>query len=374
VTTVATARVWLSVAGVAAGIFYAHHDLPSRGAVGCIALGVGSVGARRGRAVGMCGILLLAAGLSALRPVSPDDGLTVWGGAVADTYRESLASALQGATERPRALLAGLTIGDTSNIDYWTTEMFRRSGLAHLVAVSGSNVAMVLAAIAILTVRRPLVLRGTIGAIGLVAYVAVVGPEPSVLRAAGMGLVGLIAYVCGRQATSLNALGIALVAVLTFKPELLFSVGLHLSAAATLGIVVWAQPIERRLARLPRIVSGPMSITLAAQIGVAPLLIVAFEQLSLVAPLANLLAAPAVAPATLIGLSSGVVSLAWPVGGRALGAVAAPFAEWILWVSDTTGAWPSASVDIASVWGWAAAVPVVLLTLRAAVRPAPAAG
>lgn len=316
----------------------------------------------------MAGIFLLSVGLAALRPVPLEDAPVTWGGEITDLYRDSLTAALAGAPDRPAALLAGLTIGDTSGIDYWTSEMFRRSGLAHLVAVSGSNVAMVLAAFAVVTTRLPLLVRGAIGAIGLVAYVGVVGPEPSVLRAAGMGLVGLVAYVSGRQAASLNSLGIAVIAVLALNPALLFSVGLQLSVAATLGIVLWARSLEQQMRFLPNIVRAPMSITLSAQLGVAPLLIITFERISLVAPLANLLAAPAVPPATLLGLAAGLAGTVAPGLGQVVAGIAAPFSGWILWVSDETGAWSWASLDVSSGWGWLLALPVVVAMLVIAVR------
>jgi competence protein ComEC len=255
-------------------------------------------------------------------------------------------------------LLSGLTIGDTSGVDDETAEAFRRSGLAHLVAVSGSNVAMVLAAIAIVTIKLPLPVRGGVALGALWFYVAVVGPEPSVLRAAAMGVVGLVAYVMGRQAASLNSLGIALIVVLVAKPDLLFSIGLHLSAAATLGIVVWAAPIERALRRLPALLRAPVAITLSAQIAVAPLLIITFEELSLVAPVANVLAAPAVPPATVLGLTGGVAGLIFGPLGRAIGSAAGPFAQWILWVAHETAGWSWASMAVSPSWGVVLAIPV----------------
>jgi len=368
VTTIATTRVWAAAAGVVAGVFLSHQQLPSRYPMSAFVVGLVLVGARRGRVIGICGLALLTAGLASFLPVSMRADPVVWGGDVAAGYRNALTRALEGAPDRPAALLAGLTIGDTSGIDHATTEMFRRSGLAHLVAVSGSNVAMVLAAIAVVTIRLPVTMRAVAGAIALSAYVAVVGPEPSVLRAAAMGAVGLIAYVSGRQAQSLNALGIAVISVLGLKPELLYSVGLHLSVAATLGIIVWARPIEARLQALPGIVRAPMSITLAAQLGVAPLLILAFEQLSVVAPIANLLAASAVPPATLLGLGAGLVALVAPGLGELVARAAAPFAQWILSVSDETGSWSWSAVDVAAGWGWALAVPIAIATLVQAVR------
>jgi competence protein ComEC len=362
----ATARVWLAVVGVVAGILLDRNGLPGPIAISSVAAGAVFSLSRRTAGVSLIGILLVASGMSALRASAPA-GDERWEVGVATTYRLALNASLETAPDRAGALLAGLTIGDTSGVDASTTEAFRRSGLSHLVAVSGSNVAMVLAAIAIVTVRLPLVVRGGIGLGGLVLYVVVVGPEPSVLRAAAMGVVGLVAYVAGREAASLNSLGIALIAVLAGKPELLFSIGLHLSAAATLGIVVWSRGIERRLRRLPSLLRAPVAITLSAQIAVAPLLAIAFESLSLVAPVSNVLAAPAVPPATVVGLLSGLAGLVAVGAGRILAALAAPFAGWIVWVADETSGWSWASVDVPASWGWAMAVPVGLAALAGAI-------
>ena len=364
----ATARVWLAALGVVIGILLSRHGVSSRDALACAVVGALLVASRRRPTLGLVGIVLVASGLAAARPPAEPRFHETWGGTPAQGFRDSLAVGLEGAPDRSAALLAGLTIGDTSGVDPATTESFRRSGLSHLVAVSGSNVAMVLAAIAILTVRLPLMVRGGLALLGLAMYVIVVGPEPSVLRAAAMGVVGLIAYVAGRDAASLNSLGIALIAVLGAKPELLYSVGLHLSAAATLGIVVWSRAIERALVRIPALLRAPIAITVAAQIAVSPLLIGSFERFSLVAPLANVLAAPAVPPATVIGLSSGVVALVSPAAGRVVGAVAGPFAGWILWVADATAAWSWSSVDVPAVWGWITGIPVGFALLVGAVR------
>lgn len=361
-----TARVWLGTLGVVAGILMHRAGIASPIALACAATGCLLVLTRRRAVLTVVGIVLLATGLAALRTGMPASGSSTQLGVVT-SYRGALTRALAPVPDEPAALLAGLTIGDTSGVDVNTTDAFRRSGLSHLVAVSGSNVAMVLAAIAIVTTRLPLVVRGGMALAGVGFYVAVVGPEPSVLRAAAMGVVGVIAYVAGRQATSLNSLGIALTVVLAVKPDLLFSIGLHLSAAATLGIVLWARPIEAVLRRVPALLRAPIAITLSAQIAVAPLLIVTFEELSLVAPVANVLAAPAVPPATLFGLAGGVAALVSEVAGQVVGSAAGPFARWILWVADETAGWSWASVTLSPVWGWVAALPVGLAALAGAV-------
>ena len=300
-----------------------------------------------------------------LDEISPPRGVL----RLAAGYRSSLVASTQDLDARSAALLRGLTIGDTSAIDPTMEMQFRRTGLAHLVAVSGSNVAVVVAAASLLVLRARPAVRALVCAAVLTFYVLVVGPEPSVLRAAAMGAVALAGILWGRRSEPLQALGVALIVLLALRPHLVTSVGLGLSAAATLGIVLWARPLARRLeAWLPAPVALVLAATLAAQVAVAPLLIAVFQEVSLVAPLANLLAAVAVAPATILGLAAGCAGLVSPVAGASLAAVAAPFAAWIARVAAWLAAPGWASVTCPSWVGLALGVPVAGAALRALAR------
>ena len=365
---VAAARVWLAVAGVVLGIVTASSRPSLWSCLTVAVIGALLLSRRRRPGLAAIGIVLLCAGLSASRP--PPAPIVHSFTPPATAFGDASRRAFDGAPPDAAALLAGLTIGDTSGIDYPTSELFRRSGLAHLVAVSGSNVAIVLAAVAVTTARLPLAARGFVAVVVLSGYVSVVGMEPSVLRAAAMGTVGVIAFVAGARAAPLNSLGIAAIVVVSLKPELLFAVGFHLSVTATLGIVLWARALEARLQWLPALLRVPVAITLAAQIAVAPVIVGAFEKLSLVAPVANVLAAPAVPPATLLGLAAGAAGMFVPDLGAILGRIAAPFATWILFVARETGAWSWASISVDSTVGWVAAIPLGVAAIAAAVRGA----
>lgn len=205
-----------------------------------------------------------------------------------------------------RALLAGFLVGDTRGLSDETTDDFRAAGLGHLLAVSGANVVFVLALLS--PVSRRLGLRGR-----LVAGVAVLGVfavmtrlEPSVLRAVTMAGIGMTASYFGRPAPGLRVLGIAATALLLADPFLVHSVAFRLSCGASAGILLWSSPLR---ARCP----GPVwlrevgSTTLAAQLGVAPVLLPTFGSMPLVAMPANLVAAPLAAPLTVWGLGAGAV-------------------------------------------------------------------
>jgi competence protein ComEC len=271
-------------------------------------------------------------------------------------------------SHRPAALLRGLAIGDTSEIDPSTVDRFRDSGLAHLLAVSGSNVAIVLAAAAVTVRRSSPTMRAACAAGCLLLFVLVVGPEPSVLRAGAMGSLALVALVTGRTTEPLAALGVATAAVIVLRPEMVHSAGLHLSVAATAGIVLFGPRLGARLSMLPRPVAVVLGATLAAQVAVAPVVIGTFGELSLVAPLSNLVAAPAVAPATVLSLGAALLYSVWPPLGRLSMALAEPFGAWILWVADRTGSVPGAAVTVSRWVAIVVALPVGWFTVVAARR------
>ena len=271
--------------------------------------------------------------------------------AVASGVREGLVRATTGMDRERAGLLSGLTTGDTTGMG-GAEEQLRRAGLSHLVAVSGSNVAIVVGATALMVSSLALPLRVIVCALALGLFVLVVGPEPSVLRASVMGLVGLLALAAGRRAEPLHALGLALIVLLTLRPGLVSSVGLHLSVAATAGIVLFSGHIRRALGWLPGFVALGLAVTLAAQFAVAPVLVGTFGELSLVAPVANLLAIPAVAPATVFGLLAAIMGAVAPPLGWLCARIAEPCVMWVLTVGRTMGSWSWASVDVPKQSAW----------------------
>ena len=153
-----------------------------------------------------------------------------------------------------------------------------------------------------------------VGALGVVGFVLLARAEPSVVRAAAMGSVALIGMGAHGRRRGTRALGAAVLLLLLLDPWLATSIGFALSACATAGILWLAPGWRDRLARwLPRWVAEAVAVPLAAQLACTPLVAAISGQVSLVAVLANLLVAPAVGPATVLGLAGGVVGL---VSGR----------------------------------------------------------
>lgn len=288
--------------------------------------------------------------------------------AMARAARSTMKAATASLAPTTSALLRGLTIGDTEGMPPEDEESLRRAGLTHLVAVSGSNVAIVLGALLLITRRAGPIIGTSIALAGLFLYVLIVGPEPSVLRAGVMGSIGCFAAVFGRRAEPLAALGAAVAIVLLLQPWLLWSAGLHLSVAATLGIVLWASAIAQRVSG-PRSLALALGVTCAAQVAVAPILIITFGSLSVAGIAANLLAAPAVPVATIVGSVGGLLSALWMPLGRLVMVPAGIATAWIGHVGRLFGGFSWAEVHLPAAAGIVvAAVLVVPLVSDARVR------
>lgn len=290
--------------------------------------------------------------------------------AVAAHVRESARRAVSSLDQRSAALSLGLVIGDTSGFDPQTEDSFRRAGLSHLVAVSGSNVAIVLGAVLLLGARLHLWLRVGVAVAALGLFVLVVGPEPSVLRAAAMGSVALMALGLGRRSQPLHALCLACFVLSALRPQIVFSLGFWLSVAATLGIVLWgsrcAERIEETVGPGPvkSAVAAAFGVTCAAQFAVAPIIVLVFGTISVAGLPANLLAVPAVPPATILGfLAATAGTLAAPVGSF-FATLSAPFLVWILWVTDRFGTPSWADAELSPRAGLVLALLVVGVAVR----------
>ncbi len=228
---------------------------------------------------------------------------------VAWRVRASLRTHLRdtsGHTHAGARLLPGLVVGDTSGLDATSDANMKAMSLTHITAVSGSNISLV--ALTVLSLMRLATNRRliTVGAAVAVTagYVFVVGPDPSVIRAAGMGLLGAIVLVRGTGRTGISVIASTVVVLLVMRPELAVSAGFILSVAATTALMVMGDPVTRLGTRLgiPRFLAQALAIPLTAQIGVFPVTVALGNPPSAWAVLANALCAPVIAPATLAGM------------------------------------------------------------------------
>jgi competence protein ComEC len=285
--------------------------------------------------------------------------------------RAALRESVSGLPPDRRALVPALVDGDDTGLDPVLADDFRTTGLTHLLAVSGTNLTLVVGFA--LVVARWLRVRGRwlylVGAAGIVGFVLLARAEPSVLRAAAMGTVALLGLGANGADRGVRALGVATVVLLLVDPELATAYGFALSVLATAGILLLAPTWRDALARwLPRSVAEAVAVPAAAQLACTPVVAAISGQVSLVAVVANLLAAPAVGPATVLGLMGGVVTLVVPPLGRVVGWCAGWCVAWILEVAQRGAGLPTAAVS----WGsgpLALAALTALCLAAAAVAP-----
>lgn len=289
---------------------------------------------------------------------------------VARRVRDGLHTAVSDLDPRHAALIEGLTIGDTSGFAPETISQFRASGLSHVLAVSGSNVAIVVAAMLVALRGLSLVVRVAAGFAALCLFVLVVGPDASVLRAGVMGAATLLCLLRGRQGEPLAILALAVITVVGVRPAMLYSVGMHLSVAATAGIVLFSTPLSLRMSWLPEPLRVMLSATLAAQVAVAPILMLVFGEISVTAPLANFLALPVVGVATVVGLVAGCIAVLWAPLGVAVASLIAPAAWWIVSVAERFGGATWSAVEVPPEWGLLTGCVVVAAAIESLKRSA----
>ncbi len=255
------------------------------------------------------------------------------------------------------ALVSGFLIGEVSALPALDYDRLTAAGLSHFVAVSGSNVALFLALWWFVTLPlaiRPR-LRWIVGLVGLGLFVLVTRWEPSVLRAASMAGLVLVGRAAGIPLSGWSALGLGVAGLVLVDASIVGQVGFQLSAAATLGLLVGAGIFE---GRGPRWLTAPLGASVAAQVAVAPLLLIHFGEVPLVSPAANLVAGPLVAMSTSLG-GIGVL-----VGADVLVEGAVRCAEVVLAVARIASGFPALGW-----WGTGVASVVLSLLSRRGSRP-----
>lgn len=282
--------------------------------------------------------------------------------AVAAQVRHDFVQRAVGLPEPGAGLLPGLAVGDTRAVPEELNSAMLTSGLSHLTAVSGANCAIVVGAVfwfaALCGAGR--MLRVVLAVVALAAFVILVTPEPSVIRAAVMAGLAMLTILRGRPSAGLGVLSLAVTGILIADPWLAATPGFALSAAATAALIVLAPPLARGMTRwMPAPIALAIAIPLAAQLACGPIIALFAEQQSLVSIAANLLAAPAAPIATVVGL---LACLAAPIPPLAdlLAASAWLPAAWISTTATTTAALPGAQILV--VPGIGAALLVALLS------------
>jgi competence protein ComEC len=279
-------------------------------------------------------------------------GRPPWWQRAAGTVRDSLRVASSGLPALPRGLLPGLIDGDTSGLDPVLAERFRIAGLTHLVAVSGTNCAIIVGA-ALLALRRFGAGPVTCAAVGLavlVAFVVVARPSPSVLRAALMAAIALAALASGRQRDGVPMLSAAVLGLLVWRPQLAVDAGFAMSVLATGALLLiapaWAAALRRR--RVPPVIAESAAVAAAAHVVTAPVVAAISGRVSIVAISANMLAEPVVAVTTVLGFGAALIAPVWMGMGVVLAQLAGWPCRWLVWDAEFFGGrhgatlpWPS---------------------------------
>jgi len=262
--------------------------------------------------------------------------------------------------EPAASLLAGILLGVESGIPRDVRDAFSATNTAHIVAISGFNIAIIAGLLSALARRVVSAHRATLVVIlGLIAYTLLVGASASVVRAAIMGSLGVLALHYHRQNDALNALFVAALLMLALNPFTLYDLGFQLSFLATLGLILYVTPISAafesffarftssdRAKQIVGALNDSFIVTLAAQITTTPLIVFAFHRLSFVGLLTNLIILPA-QPAVMIwgGLAT-ILGMIVPPVGQVIAWIAWAFLAFSIAVVQFTASLPFGSIEV----------------------------
>ena len=294
----------------------------------------------------------------------------------ANAMRDGLRRALEHTSLSGAPLVAGLAVGDESLADRDLTAAMRATGLAHLTAVSGGNVAILLGIVLMVAgvVRLRIGARVVAGLAALAFFVVLVRPEPSVVRAAVMGSVSIVSILTGGRRLGPTVLATAVLVVSVVAPALAVTWGFALSVFATAGIILIAPRLIRRLetgrrtARWPRALTEAVALTAAAQLATLPVLVGMGGAVGWIGIPANLLAMPVVPAVTVLGLAAAVLAPLAPVPAMWVAHLAAVPATWIAFVAERGASLPLPGLPVPTGWAGEAVLAVAAVILVAAVR------
>ncbi len=261
--------------------------------------------------------------------------------------RSAYLTSAAGVTPDSRGLAAGLAIGETSGVSESLMANMKVLSLTHLTAVSGANCAIVAGLVYLVLGRLGVNRIVKISSVGcaLIAYVALVGAQPSVVRAACLSGIVLLSQLLGRKVLPVVALASTCLVLLVADPWLAIDVGFALSVSATLGILVIAPLLFNRLQRsLPKPLALAASVSIAAQLTCLPLLINLQGGLSTYSILANLFVEPVVAPVTVLGILACGIAVPLPPLATALSWMASTGTCWIEFISNWFVEFPQQSL------------------------------
>jgi competence protein ComEC len=289
-----------------------------------------------------------------------------------DELRDALAEPLRRLIPEPESgIVRGIVLGERASVDATLAAAFARTGTTHLLAISGFNMTLVATGVAILARGRARPMPAALATMCcVVLYSVLVGLAASVVRAALMAGVAALGVAFGRRAATVNALALAVAAMLAIDPGAIADVGFLLSAGATGGLIFWGDPLAARLGFLPRAIREGLATTCAATVPTLPIVAAVFGRVSLVSPLANLIAVPLFPPLMLAGSLTAVVGAVSLDLARIPALVTDALAFSLRVAVESSAALPLASLAVPD--GVAAGIAYAAIT-AAALRIGPAA-
>jgi competence protein ComEC len=285
---------------------------------------------------------------TSVRPVGEERG---W---IGQLHRRTDVALGYGLRPREAAVVRGMVLGDRSLMPEALEKSFQRSGITHVLAISGQHV-VILAAVIYFAIRIfaiPPTLRAgvTVGMIWL--YILIAGAPPSAIRAGVVATFVLAAPLLGRQVSPLHFMSTMLALVLAYNPQLIYSTGFELSVAAVFGILLLTKPLKsllersllRPLKRPPVQLSKLISVSLAAQLATSPIVAATFEQVSIVGVFTNLIAVPLSGPILILGLLGSLAGNIYPLLAYPLNACNGFLVTILIQTAEGASSLPFASV------------------------------
>jgi competence protein ComEC len=260
-------------------------------------------------------------------------------GAILAKLRKRLISFYQGSLPEPHSsLVAGVTLGSKASIPQKFWEALKKTGTAHVVVASGMNVTLVagfLMNFLVLFLRRPKAV--VFALIGIWIYALMSGFDAPIIRAAIMGSVAFSAQGLGKLYSAWRGLFLSVAGMLIVNPNWITDLGFILSFVATASLMLFARRVDNKIKFLPSLFREGLSTSLAAQVGVAPILFVTFGQFSILSPIVNALVLWTIAPITIIGMIAAILSLVSIWLGKLVLLLCYPLTIWFVEVAKLFG-------------------------------------
>jgi len=247
------------------------------------------------------------------------------------------------------SLMAGILLGSRSSISEQLLYNFNITGLTHIIAISGFNITIIIMFIGLLLGAFPRSLKFILTIFCIIIFTIMTGASAAVVRAAVMGVLGLIALHNGRQNNILITILFSAVMISFWNPYILwFDIGFHLSFLAVLGLIYVAPLIEKFFIKIPNVfeIRNILIMTISAQITAIPLILLHFHRLSIIAPLANLLVIPVIPLLMLLGFISLILFSIFSLLGLLTGYYSELLLKYIVFIINNLGKLPLASIEI----------------------------